>query len=223
MRHVQCQRRDALHTAHLRQELVLELLREAQVEVVLLRQRLRAHHCLHGHHVAAGRVVGVPAYAVEGEGRGEEAKGHVGEEGGGYLDGPRNLPAHNTNKWPHTKPPYIRRYGRCRPGLLPLLGVCAIDNSHLVGDRAVVVPGHALADGGLHETRQRRQHVDGRVDLRVVQRAVHVDLALRDVARQVGDGVRDVVVGHRQDGELGDAAVGALQAGGQVTQAGQNE
>lgn len=36
---------------------------------------------------------------------------------------------------------------------------------HLVRDVAVVATGEALANGRLHETRERREHVDGRVDL----------------------------------------------------------
>lgn len=47
-------------------------------------------------------------------------------------------------------------------------------------------------------------------------------LALRDVTRQVGDGVGDVIVGHREDGQLGDGTVPSGHAtrslvdGGQV-------
>lgn len=37
-------------------------------------------------------------------------------------------------------------------------------------------------------------------------------LALRDVAGEVGDGVRDVVVRHRQDGQLCDGALATLNA-----------
>lgn len=54
--------------------------------------------------------------------------------------------------------------------------MCAYE---LVGDRAVVVPGHALSDGGLHEPGERGQHVDGREDLLGVQLAVQVDLPHR--------------------------------------------
>jgi hypothetical protein len=43
----------------LRDELSLELLNELDEQVVLLRQRLLAHHRLHGHHVLAARVGGV--------------------------------------------------------------------------------------------------------------------------------------------------------------------
>ena len=50
----------------------------------------------------------------------------------------------------------------------------------------VVLAGHALADSALHETGQRRQHVDRRVDLTVLQLPVDVDLALRDVPAPPG-------------------------------------
>jgi hypothetical protein len=39
----------------------------------------------------------------------------------------------------------------------------------LVGHVAVILPCHALANGGLHESRQRRQHVDRRIDLQEKQ------------------------------------------------------
>mmetsp|Transcript_7875 Transcript_7875/g.13507 ORF Transcript_7875/g.13507 Transcript_7875/m.13507 type:complete len:340 (-) Transcript_7875:546-1565(-) len=81
---------------------------------------------------------------------------------------------------------------------------------HLVGDIAVVFSSHAFTDGRLHQPRQGRQHVDRRVDLTIVQLALDVDLALGDVARQVGDGMRDIVVGHGQDGELRDRADAAF-------------
>lgn len=47
----------------------------------------------------------------------------------------------------------------------------------LVGDIGVVLTGHALTDGGLHQTRQRWQHVDWRVDLPVMQLTVDVNLS----------------------------------------------
>ena len=56
----------------------------------------------------------------------------------------------------------------------------------------MVLPGHSLADGALHQTRQRGQHVDGRIDLTVVQLTVDVDLALRNVSSEIGDGVSDI-------------------------------
>ena len=39
-------------------------------------------------------------------------------------------------------------------------------------------------------------------------------LPLRDVARQVGDGVRDVIVGHRQDRQLSDRPVAPVHTAG---------
>ena len=61
---------------------------------------------------------------------------------------------------------------------------------------------HSLANGRLHKSRQRREHVDGRIDLPVVDLPVDVDLTLRNVARQIRDRMGDVIVGHSQDGDL---------------------
>ena len=57
----------------------------------------------------------------------------------------------------------------------------------LIGDITVILPGEFLTDSTLHETRQRRQHVDGRVNLSVVELTVDKDLALRNVTSQIGD------------------------------------
>jgi hypothetical protein len=62
----------------------------------------------------------------------------------------------------------------------------------LVGHVAVVFPCAALADGGLHETGEGGQDVDGWVDTLVVELTVDEDLAFRDVTRQVGDRMCDV-------------------------------
>ena len=40
--------------------------------------------------------------------------------------------------------------------------------------------------------------------------AVHIDLALSNIARQVGDGMRHVVVWHGQNGNLCDRTIAAL-------------
>ena len=50
---------------------------------------------------------------------------------------------------------------------------------------------------------------------------VDVDLTLCNVARQVGDGVGNVVVGHGQDGDLGDGAVPSLHPAGPLVDGGQ--
>ena len=80
----------------------------------------------------------------------------------------------------------------------------------LVGHIGVILPGHSLTNGRLHQPGERGQHVDGRIDLSVVELPVHVYLALGNVASQVRDGMSDVIVGHRQDGDLSDRAVPAL-------------
>mmetsp|Transcript_62504 Transcript_62504/g.167420 ORF Transcript_62504/g.167420 Transcript_62504/m.167420 type:complete len:421 (+) Transcript_62504:365-1627(+) len=81
---------------------------------------------------------------------------------------------------------------------------------HLIGDVGVVHSRHSLANTRLHQSGQRRQHVDRRVDLPVVQTAVHKHLPLSNVAGQIWDGVGDVIVGHGQDRELSDRPVPSL-------------
>lgn len=48
--------------------------------------------------------------------------------------------------------------------------------------------------------------------LSIVQLALDVDLALCDVARQIRDGMRDIIVGHRQNRKLCDRALAACDA-----------
>merc|ERR1719491_1072387 len=77
----------------------------------------------------------------------------------------------------------------------------------LVGHGAVVTTRHALANGGLHQAREGREDVDGGEDTLGVKLAVEVDLPLSDVPGKVGNGVRNVVIGHGKDGKLGDRPV----------------
>src|SRR3989454_2656190 len=63
-----------------------------------------------------------------------------------------------------------------------------------------------VAEGGPHKAAQAGEDVDGRVDAFPEEFATEEDLSLGDVARQVGNGVGDVVARHREDGHLGDAA-----------------
>ena len=85
----------------------------------------------------------------------------------------------------------------------------------------MVVAGHALADAVLHEPRQRGQDGDGGIGPALEELAVEDDLPLGDVAREVGDRVRDVVVGHGQDGDLRDGARGALDPSRPLVERGQ--
>ena len=69
----------------------------------------------------------------------------------------------------------------------------------LVGQVPVVLARLAAADPHVHQPRQARQRVDRRVDAPPVQVAAQHDLALGDVAGEVRNRVRHVVVRHRQD------------------------
>lgn len=62
----------------------------------------------------------------------------------------------------------------------------------LVGDITVVLARVALADGRLHETRERGKDVDGWVDTLVVELTVDENLALGNVTSQIGNRVGDV-------------------------------
>mmetsp|Transcript_44392 Transcript_44392/g.74728 ORF Transcript_44392/g.74728 Transcript_44392/m.74728 type:complete len:361 (+) Transcript_44392:445-1527(+) len=92
---------------------------------------------------------------------------------------------------------------------------------HLVGHLVVVLAGHALSDSVLHQTRQRRQNVDGGVDLLVVQLPINVHLALRDVSRKIGNRMRDVIVGHGQNGNLRNGTRAALHTSSTLINGGQ--
>mmetsp|Transcript_86354 Transcript_86354/g.171429 ORF Transcript_86354/g.171429 Transcript_86354/m.171429 type:complete len:388 (-) Transcript_86354:419-1582(-) len=74
----------------------------------------------------------------------------------------------------------------------------------------MICPSHALTNTRFHQAAQRWEHIDWRVNLAIVQRPVNEDLPLGDVACEVWDGVRDIVVGHRQDWELGDGTIATL-------------
>jgi len=82
----------------------------------------------------------------------------------------------------------------------------------LVGDFRMVGPGHALANSRLHQPRERWQHVNGRVDLLVVQLTIDEDLSFCDVPGQIWDGMVDIIIRHRENGQLGDGPVGALNS-----------
>jgi hypothetical protein len=56
----------------------------------------------------------------------------------------------------------------------------------------MIFPGQFLTDSTLHEARQGRQDIDGRVDLSVVQLTVDEDLSLCDVTSKIRDGMRDI-------------------------------
>lgn len=79
-----------------------------------------------------------------------------------------------------------------------------VESVELVGNFRVVHSGHAFSNGGLHQSRKRGKHVDGRVDLSVVELSVNKDLALCDVPGKVGNWVSDIIIRHGQNRKLCD-------------------
>src|SRR5690606_5979921 len=77
---------------------------------------------------------------------------------------------------------------------------------HLVGNFLVILAGVPLSYTEVHQPREGREHVDGRVDALPVQLPADHDLPFRDVPGQVRYRVGDIVTGHGEDGELGDGA-----------------
>jgi len=90
-------------------------------------------------------------------------------------------------------------------------GVVSIE---LVGNGRVILS--ILLNSLLHESGKGRQHVDGRIDLLVVELSVDEDLSLSDVAGQIGNGMGDIVVGHGENRNLGDGTVSAVHSTGSL-------
>ena len=76
----------------------------------------------------------------------------------------------------------------------------------------MVLAGFAFADALVFQAGERGQHVDGRLDAFAVQLAREDDLPLGDVAREVGDRVGLIVLGHGEDGNLRDRTFFAADA-----------
>src|SRR5207244_7012586 len=79
----------------------------------------------------------------------------------------------------------------------------------------------ALADAVVHEARQAGKRVDGWVDAQAVEGPAQDQLPFGDVAGEVRDRVRDVVVRHRPDGKLGDRPLLPLDPAGPLVDTGQ--
>ena len=91
----------------------------------------------------------------------------------------------------------------------------------LVAQRAVVLARAALADAVVHQPGKAAQRSNRRVEPQPVQLAAEQNLSFRDVACQVGDGVRDIVVGHRQDWQLRDRPLAVMNTPGAFVNRGQ--
>jgi hypothetical protein len=56
----------------------------------------------------------------------------------------------------------------------------------------MILPRKFFTDRALHQTRQRRQDVDWRIYLTIVQLSVNKNLSLRDVSGKIRDRVSDI-------------------------------
>ena len=101
-----------------------------------------------------------------------------------------------------------------------------VESVHLREDGWMIVTGELMAvlfdtDGRLHQTRQRGEHIDGRIDLPVVEGVVNEDLALGDIAGEIGDRMGDIGVGHSKNGQLGDGTIGTADTTGSLVNSGE--
>merc|ERR1712079_796025 len=80
---------------------------------------------------------------------------------------------------------------------------------------------HSFTDSRIHQSREGGQHVDRWIHLTIMQLPVDVDLSLCNVTSQIGNRVSDVVVGHSEDGDLGDGPSSALNPTGPLVDGGQ--
>jgi hypothetical protein len=62
----------------------------------------------------------------------------------------------------------------------------------LVGHISVIFTCHAFAYSRLHQTTEGWQYIYRWVNLSIVKLTVNIDLSLRDVARQIRDGMSDI-------------------------------
>src|SRR5699024_1106040 len=99
-------------------------------------------------------------------------------------------------------------------GKVPRVAHLCIGGEQLVCKILVVFSCIPFSDTVLHQTGQRREDVDRRIDGLSVERTVKHDLSLRDISSQVRDRVSDIVVRHGKDRKLCHGAFHALHDAG---------
>ena len=67
-----------------------------------------------------------------------------------------------------------------------------VDTYQLIGDITMILPRKFFTDRTLHQTRQRRQDVDRRIYLTIVELPVDKDLSFRDVSGKIRNRVSDI-------------------------------
>ena len=86
-------------------------------------------------------------------------------------------------------------------------GVARIE---LIGQVGMILTRPLATNRVFHDTRKRGQRIDRGIDPLLIQLTVEHDLPLGDVAGQIGNRMRNIVVGHRQDRQLRNRALGGL-------------
>jgi len=85
----------------------------------------------------------------------------------------------------------------------------------------VVLPRPPFPDAVFHQPGERRQAGNGRIDSLVEKRPLQNDLPFGDVAGQIGNGMGNVVAGHRQDRHLRNGSLAPFQPSGALIDGGQ--
>ena len=84
----------------------------------------------------------------------------------------------------------------------------------------MILPRVLRPDPVFHQTREGREHIDGRIYCLLMQGSLQHNLPFRDIAGQIRNRMRDIVVGHRQNRDLGHGAFRALHDAGTLVQGG---
>mmetsp|Transcript_13236 Transcript_13236/g.27456 ORF Transcript_13236/g.27456 Transcript_13236/m.27456 type:complete len:441 (-) Transcript_13236:62-1384(-) len=89
-----------------------------------------------------------------------------------------------------------------------------ITGVQLIGNGTMIGTSHAFTNGGLHETGQGGQDVNGREDPLGMQLTIQINLSFGNVSRQIGNGMGNVIIGHGQNGQLRDTSIASHHTSG---------
>ena len=82
--------------------------------------------------------------------------------------------------------------------------------------------GHSVTDSMLHQTGQGWEYVNWWIDSSSVHVSINIDLALSDISSKIWNWMSDIIIGHCEDGELGNGSelsintTGSLIDGGKI-------
>jgi hypothetical protein len=84
----------------------------------------------------------------------------------------------------------------------------------------MVISGHSLTNSTLHQSGQRGEHVNRRINLLVVKGSINEDLSFGDISGKIGDGMGNIIIRHGKNGKLGDGSVNSLDSTGSFVDGG---